>query len=72
MTRKQKAQRDGESLRFARVRQRLTQAELARRVGVSGASVAAYELGQRSMSPEIRGRLLAALAGTDPDLPGAA
>jgi len=70
--RKVKAARDGKALRNARFLQRLSRAELARRAGLSPVTVRAYELGLRAMGPEVRNRLLAALAGTDPDLPGAA
>jgi len=51
------------SIRDARERARLTQAELARRAGTSQATISAYEHGRKAPSIETLGRLLAA-AGT--------
>ena len=50
------------SLRDARRRAGLTQAELARRAGTSQATISAYEHGRKEPSVETLGRLLAALA----------
>jgi transcriptional regulator with XRE-family HTH domain len=48
------------SLRDARRRSGLTQAELARRAGTSQATISAYEHGRKEPSVETLGRLLAA------------
>lgn len=48
------------SLRGARRRAGLTQAELARRAGTSQATISAYEHGRKAPSVETLGRLLAA------------
>jgi transcriptional regulator with XRE-family HTH domain len=50
----------GRSLRDARRRAGLTQAELAHRAGTSQATVSAYESGRKQPSVETLGRLLAA------------
>lgn len=48
------------TLRTARTRAGLTQAELARRAGTSQATISAYEHGRKAPSVETLGRLLAA------------
>ncbi len=62
-SRKQLALQDGRTLSVARHLARLSQDELARRVGISRAAISRYEAGKRRMGAETRLRILAALAG---------
>jgi len=72
ISRREAARQQGRSLRVARTIAGLTPQELAARAGIPRSTIAAYEAGRNLMPPEVRARLLAALADADPDLPGAA
>jgi transcriptional regulator with XRE-family HTH domain len=52
----------GSFVRIARIAVSMSQAELARRVGVSGAYLCQVETGRRRVSPTIASRISAVLA----------
>ncbi len=58
------------ALRQARLRARLSQAELARRTGTSQATISAYERGRKQPSVETLDRLLAAAGARLTVVPG--
>ena len=62
----------GASLRSARRRAGLTQAELAARAGTSQATISAYEHGRKAPSIETLGRLLAAVGARLTTVPASA